>query len=194
MTPGKRIKKIREELLDLTQEGFGEPLGFKWYKVKDIESGKIKVSPEIATLIENIYSFKFEWLLTGKGPMKKEELSAGAESSHLNKDAKDSSPQTESETAKADQIKISEDLFLATRVLESGTAYATALHLNIRSFAMAIDAEERISVLESNQRGFEKKVSAEIAALRKEVNRLKATYEAPDGGDGHLTDTSKEAM
>lgn len=60
----------------MTQAEFGAPLDFKWYKVKDIESGKLKTSPEIATKIENIYSYKFEWILTGEGPMKKDELPA----------------------------------------------------------------------------------------------------------------------
>jgi phage repressor protein C with HTH and peptisase S24 domain len=72
MTPNERVKNIRE-LLNMTQGSFGEPLGFKWYKVKDIEAGKIKVSPAVATKIDNIYSFRFEWILTGEGPMRKDE-------------------------------------------------------------------------------------------------------------------------
>lgn len=46
-------------------------------------------------------------------------------------------------------IKISDDLALAAKVLESGTPYATALHLNIQSFARAIDTEDRLGNLES---------------------------------------------
>lgn len=72
MSPGDRVKYIRESL-NLTQESFGKPLGFKWYKVKDLEAGKIKVTHEVAIKIEEKYLFRFEWILTGEGPMKKED-------------------------------------------------------------------------------------------------------------------------
>lgn len=81
MTPGDRVKKIRE-ILNVSQGTFGQPLGFKWYKVKDLEAGKIKVSPDIATKIANIYSYRFEWILTGEGPMKKDELPDGGTSQY----------------------------------------------------------------------------------------------------------------
>lgn len=68
MRPGERIKKVRE-ILGLTQEAFGERLGFKQAKIKDIEIGKQKVTPEIALDIEGKYSFSFRWLLTGQGEM-----------------------------------------------------------------------------------------------------------------------------
>jgi phage repressor protein C with HTH and peptisase S24 domain len=71
MKPGARVKYIRESL-DLTQEEFGTPLGFKWYKVKDIEAGKIKVTHEVAIKIDTNYPYRSEWILTGEGPMKKE--------------------------------------------------------------------------------------------------------------------------
>jgi hypothetical protein len=82
-----------------------------------------------------------------------------------------------------DKIKISEDLILTTRVLESNSPYSMALHLNIRSFAQAVEAKERISIVETNQQNMQ----AEIKELRKEVNRLKSTYEGPNGNDGDLT-------
>jgi hypothetical protein len=89
-----------------------------------------------------------------------------------------------------DEIKISEDLILTTRVLESNTPYATALHLNIRSFSQAVEAKERISIVETNQQNMQ----AEIKELRKKVNRLKATYEGPNGNDGDLTNTDKKVI
>jgi transcriptional regulator with XRE-family HTH domain len=69
MLPGERIKKVRE-ILGLTQEAFGERLGFKQAKIKDIETGKQKVTPEIALDIERKFHYSFRWLLTGEGDMK----------------------------------------------------------------------------------------------------------------------------
>ena len=57
------------------------------------------------------------------------------------------------------QIKISEDLTLATKVLESDTPYAVALHLNIRAFSRAVDAGERITQLESKVDILEKRLN-----------------------------------
>ncbi|MBP5202267.1 helix-turn-helix transcriptional regulator [bacterium] len=68
MNTGERIKKIRE-LFRMTQTEFGEKLGFKWTKIKDLESGKLHTTAEIALLIEKIYSIDLRWLLTGEGPM-----------------------------------------------------------------------------------------------------------------------------
>lgn len=70
MSCGKRVKKVRETL-DLTQAEFGERLGFKWSKVKDIEIGKQKLTPEIALDIEKKFAIDFKWLLTGEGQMLK---------------------------------------------------------------------------------------------------------------------------
>lgn len=68
MNTGERIKKIRE-LFKMTQTEFGEKLGFKWTKIKDLESGKLHTTAEIALLIEKIYSVDLRWLLTGEGVM-----------------------------------------------------------------------------------------------------------------------------
>lgn len=66
--PINRFKIVRE-LLGLTQAEFGEKLGFKLNKIRDIEIGKQKISPEIAIDIENKFSIAFKWLLTGMGSM-----------------------------------------------------------------------------------------------------------------------------
>lgn len=66
MTPGKRLKQVRD-ILKLTQEQFGEHFGFKGTKIKDIEIGKQKLTPEIALEIEKKFSISFQWLLDGRG-------------------------------------------------------------------------------------------------------------------------------
>ena len=70
MSCGARIKEVRE-MLGLTQAAFGERLGFKWSKIKDIETGKQKLTPEIAIDIEKKFSIDFKWLLIGEGKMMK---------------------------------------------------------------------------------------------------------------------------
>lgn len=166
--------------------------GIPLHKIKYAEIDNTKISREIAQQMEEKLGYNRLWVLTGEGPMK-----SGLKST--TEELKKDSPIFQ--TAETDNIKISEDLFLATRVLESGTAYATALHLNIRSFAKAVDAEERIANLETNQKEFEQRMQTEInnavadlknemLTLKHEVNRLKATYENPDGSADCLTNTS----
>lgn len=68
MTPAERFKEARN-YITLTQKELGEKLGFQWHKIKDIEAGKLKVTPDIAEYLENNYSISGWWLLTGKGKM-----------------------------------------------------------------------------------------------------------------------------
>ncbi len=68
MTPAERFKEARN-YINLTQKELGEKLGFQWHKIKDIEAGKLKVTPDIAEYLENYYSISGWWLLTGKGEM-----------------------------------------------------------------------------------------------------------------------------
>jgi len=178
-----QLKIIRHDLGGISQAKLTTMTGIPLHKIKDAESGKVKISREIAKIMEEKFSYNFRWVLTGEGPIQKE---GALTATPL--------PTARTRDAPAADIKISEDLTIAARVLESGTPYAIALHLNIRSFGNAVDAKERLAVLESNQRDFEKKVSEEINVLRAEVNRLKATYEVPDGETDHFTNTEKQAM
>jgi hypothetical protein len=101
-------------------------------------------------------------------------------------------------------FRITDAMTMCARVLESGTSYATALYLNIQHFDRAVSAEERLGQLEAQQAAFEqatqvrfREMEERIDALinqnkakQAEINRLKATYEDPDGGSGSLTNTS----
>jgi len=71
MNAGQRLKQLRQNL-GLTQKDFAEKLGFKWYKVKDMETGKQKITYETAKLIEKNFSINPDWLLTGEGEMYKQ--------------------------------------------------------------------------------------------------------------------------
>lgn len=68
MNPNERLKKVRK-YAGLTQEKFGEKIGLKQSQIKDIETAKQKVSPELAEIIEINFSINGWWLLTGKGEM-----------------------------------------------------------------------------------------------------------------------------
>jgi transcriptional regulator with XRE-family HTH domain len=68
MNPSNRFKQAREEL-GLKQHELGDRLGYKQTKIKDLEIGKQKISPEISELMEKIFSISGWWLLTGKGSM-----------------------------------------------------------------------------------------------------------------------------
>lgn len=99
--------------------------------------------------------------------------------------------------AGAPEFSIAEDLTLAAKVLESRTHYATALHLNIRSFAGAVKDATALNNVLARLEDLESKVDTlqgENKALRTEVNRLKATYENPTGRDGGLTNTTDQAI
>ena len=68
MNSATRFKKARD-CLGFTQQELANKLGFKQFKIKDIETEKQKVSPEIAESMEKNFSINGWWLLTGKGEM-----------------------------------------------------------------------------------------------------------------------------
>ena len=64
----ERIRQIREHL-GVTQEEFGRPLGLDWFSVRDLESGKKRVTPALIVSIEKNHSINSHWMLTGEGNM-----------------------------------------------------------------------------------------------------------------------------
>jgi transcriptional regulator with XRE-family HTH domain len=67
-TIGERLKEVRAQLGD-TQKEFSIKLNLQPTKIKDIETGRHKLSNEIACLINDIFDINLTWLLTGKGSM-----------------------------------------------------------------------------------------------------------------------------
>lgn len=194
LTLGERIKKIRKDK-KINQSDFANKIGLESpMAISAYENNQTE--PAISKLIKicEIGDISIDELLTGNPPKTLPNASA-------------SEPQAPE--FQVEKIKISEDIYLATKVLESGTGYATALHLNIRSFAEAVDEKARMATLENKQLDFEIKMSKEIQSLkgnfealqsenrtlRTENNRLKSTYEDPGGSDGDsAADTEKKAM
>lgn len=71
---GERIRKVRKAY-GLTQEAFGELIGAKWYRIKDLERGKIKKFSLVeAKTLEAELGINHDWLLTGEGEMLKDSM------------------------------------------------------------------------------------------------------------------------
>jgi len=64
--------------------------------------------------------------------------------------------------------RVTEDLLMATEVLESGTHYSTALHMNIRSFHRAIYADAQHTALQDQI----STMQTSILELKKRNNEL----------------------
>ena len=70
-----RMKMVREEVLQMSQQKLAQELGVPLHKVKDIESGKSSISPAVALTMEDKFFLNFKWLLTGIGSMRGETAS-----------------------------------------------------------------------------------------------------------------------
>ena len=68
MSAGDRLSEARNKL-KLSQEELGKPLGYAYSKVRDMESGKQKITMEAATGFEDKFSISSSWLLSGSGEM-----------------------------------------------------------------------------------------------------------------------------
>ena len=68
---GERVKHIREHEKGMSVAAFARLLDEKDHRIRDIESGKQKIPPEIITKLRNILNINPDWLLTGEGEMYK---------------------------------------------------------------------------------------------------------------------------
>ncbi|MEZ4598866.1 MAG: helix-turn-helix transcriptional regulator [Syntrophotaleaceae bacterium] len=64
-----RLKIARTVLGGISQAKFAKSLGVPSYKIRDMESGKVRTSPDIARKMEELFDFSFRWVMTGRGPM-----------------------------------------------------------------------------------------------------------------------------
>ena len=66
MSASDRLKESRKKL-GLTQQQMAETLGLKWSKIKDMETSRLKITPDIALSIEQNYpTIDAGWLIFGK--------------------------------------------------------------------------------------------------------------------------------
>lgn len=168
--------------------------------------GVSEIKAVVVEALANVYTFSPTWLLTGIGepfpgartkypeacgpePYKHETLrhTSVAEST-----SQYHPPPEHTE----DSATIAHDMALTARILSSGTHYATALHLNIRSFAAGLedlDKTEAMAAVQEKLIDLEKKmadIQQENKELRRQLTDLKADRSGGDCSDG-VTDTSK---
>ena len=82
MKIGERLKEVRTDL-KLKQRELAEKLDMKQFKIQDMESGKQKVTAEIAEQIETLFNISGWWLLTGKGEKYKARLPIGPNKTYI---------------------------------------------------------------------------------------------------------------
>ena len=63
-----RFKEIRNTS-NLTREKFANKIGITPYKVRDIESGKQRLTADIILKLEEVFSVNSRWQITSKGSM-----------------------------------------------------------------------------------------------------------------------------
>lgn len=141
MTIGERIKDLKGTL---SQKDFAEKIGAGSSAVCAWETGDSLPGSKYLEAIHRVFHVDINWLLTGEGEP------------YINKEANGfqiSEPGAEYSTTPSGtrnkQIKISDALAIAARVLESRTSYAATLQSNIQHFDRAIRAERRIANLEA---------------------------------------------
>jgi len=126
-------------------------LGKKWGVDKNTVAkycqGKgIAKGPVLASIVKE-FGIQGEWLIAGNGepyPGARDKYRSvcGPEIQPCQAAPSEVSGVNEILSAYTNKIPITDDLLKASRVLESETHYATALHLNIHSFSRALNIEE----------------------------------------------------
>lgn len=67
-TPGERLKALRKQL-GLTQKEMGKRMGLAWYQIKDMETGKVEISPLIAKILYHEFHANPDWIEKEEGEM-----------------------------------------------------------------------------------------------------------------------------
>ena len=125
-------------------------------------------------LISSFYGCSLSWLMTGEGDPFSGSSLASSPGMHIVNEKPNHYENVNG--IQSESFSISEDVTLAVRVLESRTHYATALHLNIRSFSNAIDTEKTLSKCHEDmdkQAKLIKDLQYRIDAMQEEIKELK---------------------
>jgi len=69
MSEGKRIKELREKILDINQEAFGAKIHRVKSTISQIENDKYPIEPSLRQSICHVFNVREEWLLDGTGEM-----------------------------------------------------------------------------------------------------------------------------
>lgn len=65
----QRIKHLRKNILNLTQEEFSKKINVTRSNLGNIETNRINVTSRVITDICNVFKINEQWLRTGEGPM-----------------------------------------------------------------------------------------------------------------------------
>ncbi len=167
MSVGKRIKQLRD-YLNLSQEDFAQKIFRVKSTISQLENNKTPLTPSLSSVICMTFNVREAWLVEGQGSM-------------INRVDEITVPYPDplqGNYHQLDPVQIKDDLLMAQTVLESGTGYATSLHMNIRSFKESVDEKRKREDLEAKQREFENKVSEEIQALKNNFETLQSENRA----------------
>lgn len=182
-----RLKLIRDDLGGISQAKLAANTDIPLHKIKDAESGKVKISAEIAKIMEDKFGYSFRWVLTGEGPKTKE---APRQSTMELREPQSSFISEPPRRRATDRIideprfRISDALAMAARILESGTSYAAALYLNIVQFDRAVHGEASIAQVEKNLLTLQQDVEdikSGIEEIRQEHRNERAAPEIQSG-------------
>lgn len=70
MSVNERLKYLRKSpTINLTQDKFGEKIGYQKSSISTIESGRQDMSPLMCNIICKVFHVSRDWLLYGKGDM-----------------------------------------------------------------------------------------------------------------------------
>lgn len=63
----ERLKLIRKELGNISQQKLADNIGISVNRIKAIEAGKYNITSELAIKLESFCHFNFKWIMTGLG-------------------------------------------------------------------------------------------------------------------------------
>jgi len=171
-----RLKSARLSI-GLNQLDFGIPLGLSQANVRDLESGKVKISTLHALAIEKIYRISPEWLMDGKGPMILGEAEYSLSESEKNGDKIGEVPGGDLEEGK-DNKKADRSPVKAAAVsyIDAMTDYEASGVINYILSRQAPQRNQRTQQAEYNQFDFIKHLSVEgkkelLAVLDKRIEQ-----------------------
>jgi transcriptional regulator with XRE-family HTH domain len=150
---GGRIKAVRK-MAGLTQSVFAFKIGIAKSSISEYEANKKTPPSRILKLISLTFGLNEEWLLTGQGEM------ACSPRDHYFVCCNENNADKNSLYSAQARWKVSDALVIAARVLESKTSYGDALYASIIHFDRALQAEDKIAMLEQRRQNQTRNPSA----------------------------------
>lgn len=171
-----RLKFVREQIGNLTQQQIADLVGIPVHKIKSIETNKAKMSVDIALLIEEKFNFSFKWILTGDGPVYRDE--------NPNSEKQTQSVTNAPQKGGQSQGKITDLITKTIEIFESNTVYSGALSANIDAFHEATRTEKKLQDLQVLMESRFKLMNQRMAVLETENKKLKDLLDnSPDNGE-----------